>query len=154
MDIVDNDFFMDWMLDEGLFDLDIDKAKLIYITREIIQELPESQQQFYRDLFVAKRSQYRVAKIYGITPQAVTNRLKKLKNTISKKCFEKTGCMLGEISDILDKRSLSQSMDDYLDANTKMSRHETIKVNGVYKERRVDAELLDMIGAGMHIEYV
>ena len=129
----------------------ISKAELIHIAKDVVSELPESQRMFFRDLYGLPRSQYRVAQIYGISPQAVTNRIKKLKKTFEKKILERTGCSPEEIVEALYEKSLEQMIDDDVDAATKASRHETIKVNGVYKGRRWDAELMQMINESMSI---
>lgn len=50
----------------------ITKYQLIRIVSEIISELPKSQKRFFRDLYGTKRSQYKVAQKYGISPQAIT----------------------------------------------------------------------------------
>ena len=64
------------------------KELLINVTRRIINDLPESQKQFFSDLFDRNVSQADVAREYGITPQAVTNRITKLKRTVEKKLRE------------------------------------------------------------------
>lgn len=129
----------------------ISKAELIRIASEVVSELPESQRVFFRDLYGLPRTQYRVAQKYGISPQAVTNQIKKLKKTFEKKILERTGCSPEQIVEALYEKSLEQMIDDDVDAATKASRHETIKVNGVYKERRWDAELMQMINESMSI---
>lgn len=74
-----------------------------------------------------------------------------MKKTFEKKILERTGCSPEEIVEALYEKSLEQMIDDDVDAATKASRHETIKVNGVYKERRWDAELMQMINESMSI---
>ena len=75
---------------------------------EAIDELPESQQQFYKDLFEAGRSQSEVARIYNISPQAVTNRLKKLTKTVKKKMETDYGYTEEDIMGFIDAGSIYQ----------------------------------------------
>ena len=76
--------------------------------REAIDELPESQQQFYRDYFEAGRSQAEVARMYNISPQAVTNRLKKLTKTVKKKMETDYGYTEEDIMEFIDAGSIYQ----------------------------------------------
>lgn len=61
------------------------KRDLLRAVREIIDQLPDSQQTFFRDMFLFKRSQAKIARMYNVKPQAITNRLYKLKRTVQKK---------------------------------------------------------------------
>ena len=137
----------DWCFDDEM----LTKDELLRIASEIISELPESQRRFFKDLYGTSRSQYKVAQIYGISPQAVTNRIKKLTKTVEKKIIERTGYSPEQITEILGEKSMEQMLEDKVDAALKYSRHDTIKVNGVYKERRLDAETMQMVKESMQI---
>ena len=52
---------------------------------KIMKSLPQSQIDFFDDLRCDKWSQGELAKSYGITPQAITNRIKKLYRTIMRR---------------------------------------------------------------------
>ncbi len=85
-----------------------DKELFFLKMREAIDELPESQQQFYRDYFEAGRSQAEVARMYNISPQAVTNRLKKLTKTVKKKMETDYGYTEEDIMEFIDAGSIYQ----------------------------------------------
>ena len=61
------------------------KNDLLKAVREIIDQLPDSQQTFFRDMFLLNRSQASIARMYKVKPQAITNRLYKLKRTVQNK---------------------------------------------------------------------
>ena len=127
----------------------ITKYQLIRIVSDIISELTKSQKSFFRDLYGTKRSQYKVAQKYGISPQAITNHIKKLKKTVEKRILERTGLTREQISEILGEKSLGQLFDENLEAD--LPKHNLIKIDGVYKERRLDAETMEMIKESMVI---
>lgn len=76
------------------------KTQLYFTVDQIISDLPKSQRLFYRDLFGGNLNQADVAAMYGITPQAATNRLTKLKKTVAKRLQQEYGL---EKEDILTR---------------------------------------------------
>ena len=52
--------------------------EILCTARMVVDTLPQSQQEFYDDIVYMKLSQAEIAELYNITPQAVTNRIKKL----------------------------------------------------------------------------
>ena len=90
------------------------KTELYLVVDQIISELPESQKTFYRDLFDGNLNQANVAELYGITPQAVTNRLKKLKKTVLKKIEKEYGLDRDTVLTILGFRDFDQLINDEL----------------------------------------
>ena len=75
---------------------------------EAIEGLPESQRQFYKDYFEAGRTQADVAKMYNISPQAITNRLKKLTKTVRRIMEEDYGYTEEDIMSFINAGSMFQ----------------------------------------------
>lgn len=73
--------------------------------QEILQTLPEQQQEFLMIISGKKISQGEVARMYGITPQAVTNRIKKLYNTIIRGLTKDYGFDEAEIKRVFKYKS-------------------------------------------------
>ena len=90
------------------------KTTLLWLVREIIDELPDTQQTFFRDYFEGGMNQSQVAKMYHVTPQAITNRLYKLKNTVRKKLEDDYGLTREIVITILNFRDYNQYMLDEL----------------------------------------
>lgn len=67
---------------------------------EIIQSLPESQQTLYRDIRNDSLTQGQIARYYHVTPQAITNRISRLYNTICRRLKAEYGFSESEIKKI------------------------------------------------------
>ena len=82
------------------------KAERIIAAAETIAgRLPEQQQEFLMVISGGKISQGEVARMYGITPQAVTNRIKKLYNTIIRGLAKNYGFDEAEIKRVFNYKS-------------------------------------------------
>ena len=88
------------------------KYVLYGLVERIINELPELQQIFYKDLFATNMNQADVARMYGISPQAITNRLTKLKRTVKKKLLDEYGLTKEDIIRVLNYRDHAQLLRD------------------------------------------
>ena len=108
--LIDKDFDPDNPNDQA-------KAKLLlyFVVQNIIDELPESQRTFYQDLFGGNLNQADVAKLYGITPQAVTNRLSKLKKAVRTKLKDQYGLEEDMILKIVNFRDGMQLLADQME---------------------------------------
>ena len=73
--------------------------------QEILQTLPEQQQEFFMTISGAKVSQGEIARMYGISPQAVTNRIKKLYNTIIRRLEKEYGFDEADIKHVFKYKS-------------------------------------------------
>jgi len=71
----------------------------------IIYSLPESQREFFDYIHYGKLTQGELARLYGITPQAITNRIKKLYNTVMRRLAAEYGYTEEEIKRILKYRN-------------------------------------------------
>ena len=67
-------------------DVESERSKLAFdllsTASNLITSLPESQQELFRDIVNGKLSQAEIARYYGVTPQAITNRINRLYKTI------------------------------------------------------------------------
>ena len=78
---------------------------LLSTASNLITTLPESQQELFRDIVSGKLSQAEIARYYGVTPQAVTNRINRLYKTILRKLETDYGYRQDDILKLVHAKS-------------------------------------------------
>ena len=73
---------------------------LLDTVKHIIDSLPESQRELFRDINGGKLSQAEMARYYGTTPQAVSNRINRLYKTVTGRLVKDYGYSIDEIKKI------------------------------------------------------
>ena len=76
------------------------RNNILDTTRDIIESLPESQRELFRDINGGKLSQAEMARYYGSTPQAITNRINRLYKTVTSRLVKDYGFSMDEIKRI------------------------------------------------------
>lgn len=79
--------------------------EILSAASEIVYSLPESQRDFFDYINYGKLTQGELARLYGITPQAITNRINKLYNTVIRKLESEYGHDEEEIKRIIKFRN-------------------------------------------------
>ena len=85
------------LLPEGESESEKKKYAILEAAAEIVSSLPKSQREFFDDISGGKVSQAQFARYYGVTPQAITNRINRLFKTILRRLEAEHGYSEDEV---------------------------------------------------------